>query len=382
MAGIKLANFKEQIEQTRRHVQYSFLRCHEALQMRESVLLSQLEQIETEYKLRNTQLTKSLNSQELEKSIEFTFDPFFEPSITNLGTIKLFAASVIKRVPSHSKPTISDYKAKQLPTAHSCSNSSAKGAGEFNSPRSLAVHRKTGHIYVVDRDNNRVQVFTRSLLFLFMFSDGMNTPRGICIGKDRVFVSQYDGHCFNAYSLEGNLLGSVGVKGSGEGQFNSPLGLDTCATTNNIYVCDRYNNRIQVFSNDLKFHSILGKGIFKSPRDVKVKRNKVFVLDCSDPCMFVFNSEHQLTDRLISRGEDKQTESCYYFDVDRACNIIMSDYQGHCVFVFNQKGEELHRIGKEGQGVGEFYYPFGIALDSLGGIIVVCEKDTSCLQIF
>ena len=375
-----MTNFTAQIEQTRRHIQYSFQRYHEALQARESLLLSLLDNIETEYRLKDAQLTNSLSSQELGKFIEFRIDPLFEASIADLGAIK-FVDNVLKP-PSHSKPVVPDYKAKQVPTAHSCGNSPSTGAGQFNSPRSLSVHRKTGHVYVVDRDNNRVQVFTRSLLFLLMFSDGMNMPRGICIGRDSVFVSQYDGHCFNAYNLEGKLLGSVGVKGSGEGQFNSPLGLDTCSTTNYIYVCDRYNNRVQIFSNDLKFHSVLGKDIFKSPRDVKVKRNKVFVLDCSDPCMFVFNSEHKLTNRLVSRGEGKQTESSYYFDVDRAYNIVLSDYQGHCVYVFNQKGEQLHRIGKEGQGVGEFYYPFGIALDSTGGIIVVCEKENNCLQIF
>ena len=381
MASIKLTNFTGQIEQTRRHIQYRFQRSHEALQARESLLLSRLDQIDTEYKLKSTIITNSMNSQEVDKSIEFIIDPSFEESIANLGTIKLID-TVLKRLPSHSKPIIPDYKSKQFPTAHSCGNSTSKGAGEFNSPRSLSVHRKTGNVYVVDRDNNRVQVFARSLLFLFMFSDGMNMPRGICIGRDKVFVSQYDGNCFNAYSIEGKLLGSVGVKGSGDGQFNSPLGLDTCSTTNNIYVCDRYNNRVQIFTNDLKFHTILGKYIFKSPRDVKVKRNKVFVLDCSDPCMFVFNSEHQLTNRLISRGDGKQTESSYYFDVDRVYNIIISDYQGHCVYVFDQKGEQLRIIGKEGQGIGEFYYPFGIALDSTGSIIVVCEKKNSCLQIF
>ena len=60
----------------------------------------------------------------------------------------------------------------------------------------------------------------------------------------------------------------------------------------------------------------------------------------------------------------------------------MSDYLNHCVYVFNQEGEQIHKFGKEGQGIGELYYPWGIALNNTGHIIVVCEKNTNCLQFF
>ena len=111
-------------------------------------------------------------------------------------------------------------------------------------------------------------------------------------------------------------------------------------------------------------------------------RDRVLVLDESDPCMFVFDSDHVLTNRLITRGVGKQTNRPRYFDIDREYNIIMSDYSNHCVYVFNQGGKQIHKFGKEGQGIGEFYHPFGIALDNTGRIIVVCEKDTNCLQFF
>ena len=52
------------------------------------------------------------------------------------------------------------------------------------------------------------------------------------------------------------------------------------------------------------------------------------------------------------------------------------------MYVFNQEGEQIHKFGKEGQGIGEFYQPCGIALDNTGRIIVVCHKDTNCLQFF
>ena len=218
--------------------------------------------------------------------------------------------------------------------------------------------------------------------YLFMFSERMNGPVGICISHNKVFVTQLSGHCINMYELEGKLIKSVGSRGNRRAQFNYPLGLDVSDRNNNIYVCDYYNHRIKILTEELKYHSMLGIDLLKYPLDVKVTRDRVLVLDVSDLCMFVFNSDHVLTNRLITRGVGKQTNNPCCFDIDREYNIIMSDYPNHCVYVFNQDGEQIHKFGKEGQGIGEFYKPFGIALDNTGHIIVVCEKNTNCLQFF
>ena len=197
-----------------------------------------------------------------------------------------------------------------------------------------------------------------------------------------MFVTQYSGNCINMYELEGKLIKSVGSEGNGRTQFYHPNGLDVSDRNNSIYVCDCWNHRIQILTAKLKYHFMLGKDLLKHPRDVKVTRDRVLVLDGSDPCMSVFNSDHVLTNRLITRGVGKQTNNPCRFDIDRESNIIMSDYTNHCVFVFNQEGEQIHKFGKEGQGIGKFHYPYGIALDNTGRIIVVCEKNTNCLQFF
>ncbi|KAI6658346.1 Tripartite motif-containing protein 2-like [Oopsacas minuta] len=215
-----------------------------------------------------------------------------------------------------------------------------------------------------------------------MFSEKMNRPIGICIFQNKVFVIQLYGHCINKYELEGKLIKSVGSKGNGEAQFDVPLGLDVSNRNSNVYVCDFQNKRVQILTQELKFHSMLGIDLFKYTRDVKVTRDRVLVLDDSGPCMFVFNSDHVLTNRLITRGDGKQTNFPLRFDIDRDYNIIMSDYNNHCVYVFNQEGEQIHKFGKEGQGNGEFINPCGIALDSTGHIIVACHKNTNCLQFF
>ena len=390
-AQVKL-DFPEQIKESRKKIRDSFKRSHEALQVRENILLSRVDEIEKDYNSKTEKMNKVIEAlnkatlqceetlaaniltdvnqqvrsafekkiQELtadtDTSIEFEWDNLFETGIEQLGSIKLNSQTMISPTsifPPHVKPVVPDYKTKQLPTAYCCKKSSVqKSPGELNSPRSLAIHYMTENIYIADRDNHRVQVFSCNGVYLFMFSEKMNAPVDICISQNKVFVTQFLGHCINMYELNGKLIRSVGSEGNGEAQFKHSLGLGVSDRNTNIYVCDRDNHRIQILTEELKYHSMLRIGLLKYPLDVKVTRDRVLVLGQSDPCMFVFSSDHVLTNRLITRGHGNQTNFPCCFDIDRDYNIIMSDYMNHCVYVFNQEGEQIHKFGKEGQGIG------------------------------
>ena len=268
--------FPEQMKESRKKIRDSFKRSHEALQVRESKLLSRVDEIEREYNSRSEEmntLVEALNKatlqceetlaankltdinqilrtatdkkiQELtadtDTSIEFEWDNLFETGIEQLGSIKLNCQTMISPTsifPPHVKPVVPDYRTKQLPTAYCCKKSSEqKSPGELNAPTCIAIHYKTGNIYIVEFGNNRVQVFRYNGEYVFMFSEKMNSPTGICISKNRVFVTQWYSHCINMYGLEGKLIKSVGSEGNGEAQFKHPLGLDVSDRTNNIYV--------------------------------------------------------------------------------------------------------------------------------------------------
>ena len=458
----KEVNFIEQIKEIRKKIQDSFIRFHDALEAREKVLLSRVEElIEMEFKKNKQEIDKLLDtlktvkslsqdkltdktltktregvnkliddqiseiSNQLDHAIEFEWDLEWEASIERIGSIKLndqsstshpqaklvvpdtfqvkpvvsdTSSPQVKPVapdtshlqdkpvapdtfPPQVKPIVPDYKTKRLPTAYLCKKrTNQKAPGELNCPTSLAIDYKTGNIYIADSDH--VQVFNSNGDYIFMLSEKMNKPKGICISLNKVIITQYSGHCMNEYELGGKLVKSVGSEGSGEGQFKHPHGLDVSDRNNNIYVCDCDNNRVQIFTEDLKFHSMLGIGKFYHPRDVKVTRDRVLVLDESNPCLFVFSSDHKLIKRFITRGDGKQILNPICFDIDREYNIIVCDMREPCVYVFSQEGEQIHKFGKQGHDLGDFYFPYGIALDNTGLIIVVCGKDTNCLQMF
>jgi hypothetical protein len=76
---------------------------------------------------------------------------------------------------------------------------------------------------------------------------------------DNIFVS--DGYINSRVAMfdkDGNITGSFGTPGSGEGQFNTPHTIAVDAQ-DNVYVGDRGNGRIQVFDNTGKFERIINQ---------------------------------------------------------------------------------------------------------------------------
>ena len=271
-------DFSKQISETRQSIKDRFKKSHSALVARENILLARVDSIEHEYNqkiqlqneltrtLRNavsytnenfkanqltktremitTQIDKQLTelTADTDTNIEFVWDNLFETDIEQLGSIKLNDQMNISPTRTFSpqvKSVVPDYKTKQLPTAYRCKKSSDKKApGELNYPSCMSIHYKTGNIYIADTYNHRVQVFSYNGDYLFMFSEKMNSPFGICVFQNTVFVTQYGGHCVNMYELEGKLMKSVGSNGNGEAQFNYPHGIDVSDRNHNIYVCD------------------------------------------------------------------------------------------------------------------------------------------------
>ena len=412
-------DFPNQIKETRKKIRESFKKTHEILQVRESYLLSRIDEIIKDYDTKMQELSenfrtltvfnsgsrkskkKSTNKQmnstvddkieqlnaEIERSIEFEWDFDLDAKIEQLGSIVLNSQIIVpssNTFPPGVKPIVPDYDEKCFPTKYlMCEECTKKEAyKKFSEPTSIAIHYRTGDIYIGDMGKDRVQVFNRDGDFLFMFNEKMNQPRGICISSNKVYVTQFDGHCINLYELDGTLIKRVGSKGDGRAQFNHPMGLDYCRRTKIIYVCDRFNDRVQVMTNNAECRCMLGKDLLDEPQDVKVAWDRIFVLDKSDLCIFVFNSDHHLINRMITRGDGEQTSKPYCFDIDRDYNIIMTDSCNNRVYIFNEDGHKIHKFGQKGEDIGDFYHPYGVALDNIGRIIVICEKYANCLQFF
>ncbi len=132
---------------------------------------------------------------------------------------------------------------------------SGQGDGQFLFPNS-AVDDAQGRVIVTDGNNGRLSVWDDQGAFLFHFGSGsgdgaLSLPRGEAIdGRDRLHVVDAVGQNIKVYDFSGPepaflfAFGSMGVR---DAQFNYPndIALDD---SGRLYVTDRENNRIQVWS--------------------------------------------------------------------------------------------------------------------------------------
>ena len=56
-------------------------------------------------------------------------------------------------------------------------------------------------------------------------------------------------------------------------------------------------------------------------------------------------------------------------------NVLITDALSHTIRIFTPKGELYIALGKKGENRGEFTSPTGIALDTNGNILSLCQRD-------
>ena len=175
------------------------------------------------------------------------------------------------------------------------------GAGQLDAPTDVTVDA-AGNVYVSDSKNNRIQVFggDGNLLRTLQPSDdkAFKEPWSVALGTDgSIYVADTWNYRVSKYDANSNLLwqsssaagfygprdilplpdGSVlvadtgnkrivklspygdvvtsfGTEGSGQGQFNEPVGL-ALGPNGDIYVADTWNGRVQRFDSNFKYLS-------------------------------------------------------------------------------------------------------------------------------
>ena len=119
------------------------------------------------------------------------------------------------------------------------------GRGQFNLPHGIAVDNQ-GRVYVGDRDNYRLQVFSAEGKFLTEWKH-VGSPWGLQILPDQTMfiVDGYNDRVLKV-NLKGEVLGAFGRNGRMPGQLNYAhhLAIDG---DGNIYVSEIKNQRVQKF---------------------------------------------------------------------------------------------------------------------------------------
>ena len=208
----------------------------------------------------------------------------------------------------------------------------------------IAVNSK-GVIAMADGNGHCILVFDETGKFVRKIGgqvckDGQFELTNVTfLNDDEILVADERNHRIQQLNVQtGNFVKSFGKKGSGDGEFVSPVGVCITGDGRFIVVTEFANSRIQVFTMD-------GEPVFK--------------FGDSGP------------ERL-----DHPT-SCVCYEE----KFFVTDRNNNCVKVFDGKGRFLYKFGEKGNGDGQLNSPCGLCVDKYGNLLV-CDPINGRIQQF
>ena len=236
----------------------------------------------------------------------------------------------------------------------------------------------------------------------------MIRPAGIAVDDmDNIYVSsQYK---LQKFTNNGELIKCVSRWSSKEGGLDDPCRVVThrgaagvTIHSNQVYVCDRDNHRIQVFDLDLNFIQYIGShgagsGKFNQPYDVAFDTaGNMYVVEYRNRRVQVLNGSGQ---HIREFGKDERNvfpieiHDEKYLKAPTAIHIAddyvyVSDWgiavyqtSGHFVTSFGYKRGGLYQYGWQGHGEEVLSSPRYITTCT-NGLIHVCDKDNNQVLTF
>ncbi|SCW80545.1 DNA-binding beta-propeller fold protein YncE [Paenibacillus tianmuensis] len=276
------------------------------------------------------------------------------------------------------------------------------GLGEFKYPNGVAVDSK-GNAYVADFGNHRIQKFDAATRVWIewrksngQFGSGLGEfdgPTDVAVDSSgNVYVSDFYNHRVQKLTVATGVWSewkkSGGGAGSGPGEFNYPSGVAVDGD-GNVYVADSDNNRIQKLTaatgkwsdwkkSDGKPGSSLGE--FNYPTGVAVDRSgNVYVADMKNHRIQKLTAATGVWSEWKSGGGGSGSglggfDEPYHLAVDGNGNVYVADSNNHRIqkltAATGKWREWKRRGGGAGGGLGEFYNPLGVAVDSSGQVYV------------
>ena len=247
-------------------------------------------------------------------------------------------------------------------------------------PRGVVI-TKNGDIVVAENSAHRITILNKEGKKLRSFGtegteEGKFTfPRSVAISHDgHILVT--DDHRLQKLTFEGNCIKSVGSGEAGNGplQFNYPEGIVVHPTTEQIFVADEENHRIQVLNNDLTyFNSRLGhysaQEKLNQPSDVTFdNEGYLYVAERVNCCVKKLTSTGQYISQFGSFGSTPGKFLCPSSIIIE--NNLVYVCGTNCVSIFDTNGRFIQCFGKKGSGEVEFNNPCGITIDSLSNLYV------------
>ena len=257
--------------------------------------------------------------------------------------------------------------------SHTIGRGEEAGPG-FKNPIALALG-EDDVMYVVNRsydfraDSKRITICTVGEEYIGeignagrlggeMMDDGESADPGSLVwpvsisldSQGNLYVSDEWLNRISMFTSDGDWLGSWGIKGKADGEFDKPSGF-AFDHEDNLYIVDTGNNRVQKFTKDGQFlgkwgHEGTGDGEFNMPWGIDIDSNgDVFIADWRNDRIQKFTSDGQFLMKLGVPGSgDGELNRPTDMAVDGQGLIYVADWQNDRVQVFDSEGRFITKI--------------------------------------
>ena len=245
-----------------------------------------------------------------------------------------------------------------------------------------------GNLYAFHRGDpaRPILLFDKSGAFVRSFGDGLfNQTHGLRIDPDgNVWATDSENHTVVKFSHDGKVLLTLGerhVKGEDERHFNLPTDV-AFAPNGDVYVSDGYgNSRVVKLDKSGKFLLAWGRkgtgpGELDTPHQVRLdSKGDVYVADRENKRVQVFTPDGKFV-RQFGEGI-----APYGLFITPADEVFIADGLKHEVLKVDKTGKVLLRWGAGGREPGNFLMPHGLHV-APDGAVYVGEITNARLQKF
>ncbi|MCK4265868.1 MAG: hypothetical protein KAX31_01205, partial [Thermoplasmata archaeon] len=243
------------------------------------------------------------------------------------------------------------------------------------------------NIYIADTYNHRIKVIgadgSYKMVIGYNSTSGNSNyhfarPRGVAVGPDgKIFVADADNNRVQIFDEDGIFVKSLSTSGLAlfdNRHFNNPEAIVSDAQ-GNIYVADTNNHRVQVYNRFGAYKFTLGSISQREsgsdnahlfiPSDLDVGNNRIYVADKGNARVQVFT--------LDGVYEKTLQIDCYDIKVGPLGYLYCAVAPNHCIRVDTQDGDlvqTLGTLGSSGSDLEHLNFPTGVSVAENGKVYV------------
>jgi DNA-binding beta-propeller fold protein YncE len=185
----------------------------------------------------------------------------------------------------------------------------------------------------------------------------------------------------------GGVFDVIGEFGEGDGQFLRPAGVAVSQDNGDILVTDVDRHCVQRFSSAGEFKDTFGffgggaeQLNFPSAVAVDQQSGNVYITETGNNRIKEINANFFRLSEIRLVGGPGQFARPEGIAIDANRNLVVADTGNNRVVVADRDGNFIRAIGRQGNGNGEFNKPVSVALDADGNIFVVDQGNNRVQQ--